>query len=195
MLSSDKINLEKIKFLLIDDNPACLDILSSVLRGFGAKTVARCASAKEARAILSERVIDVILTDVQMPEESGYDFIEWLRRNADPANRFAAAVVITSHTRISHIARARDCGAHFVIAKPITPKVVLERLFWVSKENRMYIETDTYVGLDRRFKHEGPPAGTKGRREDDPDSEVAADDATAGEDEMNPPGKPLKVAV
>jgi CheY-like chemotaxis protein len=169
VLASDKINLEKIDFLLIDPNSFFLDILAQVVGGFGVRSITRCSTVAQAKVVLAERVIDFILTDANMPDESGYDFIEWVRRDAIEANRFVPAIIVTGHTRISQVARARDCGAHFIIAKPITPKVILERIFWVGRENRMFIESDTYCGLDRRFKTEGPPAGMAGRRAEDGD--------------------------
>jgi CheY-like chemotaxis protein len=180
VLASDKINLEKIDFLLIDPNAFFLDIMAQVISGFGVRSITRCGTAADAKTVLAERVIDFILTDANMPDESGYDFIEWVRRHAIEANRYVPAIIVTGHTRISQVARARDCGAHFIIAKPITPKVILERIFWVGRENRMFIESDSYCGLDRRFKTEGPPAGMAGRRADDLD---AADDAA---DELDP---------
>jgi CheY-like chemotaxis protein len=176
VLASDKINLEKIEFLLIDPNPFFLDIMSQVIGGFGARSITRCHTAAQARTVLAERVIDFILTDSNVADESGYDFIEWLRRDAIEANRFIPAIIVTGHTRISQVARARDCGAHFIIAKPITPKIILERIFWVGRENRMFIESETYCGLDRRFKTEGPPAGMRGRRAEDMDFETDDED-------------------
>jgi CheY-like chemotaxis protein len=192
VLASDKINLEKIDFLLIDPNAFFLDIMAQVVSGFGVRSITRCTTVADARTVLAERVIDFILTDANMPDESGYDFIEWVRRHAIEANRFVPAIIITGHTRISQVARARDCGAHFIIAKPITPKVILERIFWVGRENRMFIESDTYCGLDRRFKTEGPPAGMAGRRAEDLDS--AADEEEDPEDLISPIVAP-KVAL
>ena len=170
VLASDKINLEKIDFLLIDPNAFFLDIMAQVVNGFGVRSITRCTTVADARTVLSERVIDFILTDANMPDESGYDFIEWVRRHAIEANRFVPAIIITGHTRISQVARARDCGAHFIIAKPITPKVILERIFWVGRENRMFIESDTYCGLDASVQNRGaarrnggpPPRGRPG---------------------------------
>jgi CheY-like chemotaxis protein len=190
VLASDKINLEKIDFLLIDPNSFFLDILAQVVGGFGVRSITRCSTATEARTILAERVIDFILTDANMPDESGYDFIEWVRRHAIEANRFVPAIIVTGHTRISQVARARDCGAHFIIAKPITPKVILERIFWVGRENRMFIESDSYCGLDRRFKTEGPPAGMAGRRAEDLDAAPQDED-----DELVSPIVAPKVAL
>jgi hypothetical protein len=64
--------------------------------------------------------------------------------------------------------QGRDAGANFTIAKPITPKIVLERILWAAKEDRQFIECETYLGPDRRFKNDGPPSGAKGRRREDP---------------------------
>jgi response regulator RpfG family c-di-GMP phosphodiesterase len=186
VLASDRINLEKIDFLLIDPNHYFLDIMAQVITGFGARNITRCTTADQARTVLAERVIDFILTDANMPDESGYDFIEWVRRNASEANRFVPAIIVTGHTRISQVARARDCGAHFIVAKPITPKVILERIFWVGRENRMFIESDSYCGLDRRFKTEGPPEGMLGRRAEDLDAFAAEAGGPDSEDLVSP---------
>ncbi len=192
VLASDRINLEKIDFLLIDPNSFFLDILAQVVGGFGVRSITRCSTVADAKVVLAERVIDFILTDANMPDESGYDFIEWVRRHAIEANRFVPAIIVTGHTRISQVARARDCGAHFIIAKPITPKVILERIFWVGRENRMFIESDTYCGLDRRFKTEGPPAGMPGRRAEDLDGAAQDDD---DDDDLVSPIVAPKVAL
>ena len=76
---------------------------------------------------------------------------------------------------------ARDCGAHFIIAKPLTPLIVLERIIWIAKEGRKFLESDTYVGPDRRFKNVGVPKGLEGRRRDDTSIAVEEAEATSME--------------
>jgi hypothetical protein len=70
------------------------------------------------------------------------------------------------------VTKGRDCGASFLVAKPIVPRVLLDRVIWVARENRVFIECSTYSGPDRRFKFVGPPPGTEGRRSDDLPLEV-----------------------
>ena len=83
-----------------------------------------------------------------------------------------------------------------MVAKPITPKVLLERIFWVAREDRAFIECDTYVGPDRRFKHEGPPPGTDGRRKDDLPPEVGeAQTPNMSDDEIANLMRPAKVQI
>jgi hypothetical protein len=74
--------------------------------------------------------------------------------------------------------------------------VLLERINWVARDERSVIETDTYCGPDRRFKREGPPIGTQGRRSDDLSPEIGeAVDDNMSQDEINALMKPAKVAL
>jgi len=177
MLDSDKLNLERIAFLLVDDNPQSLHIIAQVVTGFGVRKVTKCGSAREARAAIHNITFDFILTDAQMPEEDGYSLVRWIRRSAPEHNRFVPIVVVTGHTRQSQVLEARDCGVHALVAKPLTPKVLLERIFWTARDDRKFIECDAYIGPDRRFHSIGPPVGMAGRRADDPPEGVPQDGA------------------
>ena len=194
LLEGDKFNLEKVRCVVVDDNPMSLDILASVCTGFGLRNFAKCESADEAKMTLNKGDWDMVLTDAQMPEMTGYDLVNWIRREAPEANRFIPVVIVTGHTRFSHVVQARDCGAHFIVAKPVTPRVLLERIAWVARDERSFIECDSYCGPDRRFKREGPPAGMEGRRADDLAGEIgAANTPNMSQDEINMMMKPAKV--
>lgn len=196
ILNSEKLNLEKIKFMIVDDNPQSLEIIASTISGFGVHNIIRCDSAKEARRAANVSTLDFVISDAEMPEEDGYDLIRWFRREGPEANRFVPAVIVTGHTRESQVVRGRDCGAHFIVAKPVTPKVLLERIFWVARETRPIIECDSYVGPDRRFKRLGPPFGVDGRRRDDVKGALGeAVEPNMSQDEIDSFMKPAKVAL
>lgn len=65
-----------------------------------------------------------------------------------------------------------------VIAKPISPASLYDRLAWIAFNPRKFVDTATYFGPDRRFKIEGYPGGV-GRREGDKVVEVAAESGPA----------------
>lgn len=193
---STRINLEKATVLVLDDNGPSLDILSQVVSGFGVSQLSRAESVKEAQALVATKTFDLIISDVQIPEVDGIEFINWLRREAPETNRYVPVILVTGHTRTTDIFRTRDAGANFTVAKPITPKVLLERIFWVAREERAFIECDSYVGPDRRFKYEGPPIGMEGRRRDDLPAEVGtAQEANMSQDEINNLMKVAKVQI
>ncbi|NGM50317.1 response regulator [Caulobacter sp. 602-2] len=193
---STRINLERATVLVLDDNGASLDILSGVVSGFGVRTLHRAESVRDAQALVKIHTFDLIISDVQMPEVDGYEFIQWLRREAPEQNRYVPVILVTGHTRISQVFKNRDAGSNFTVAKPITPKILLERIFWVAREERAFIECDTYIGPDRRFKHEGPPPGTDGRRKDDLQGEVGdAQEPNMSQEEINNLMKVAKVQI
>ncbi|KAK0360550.1 hypothetical protein LTR94_026869 [Friedmanniomyces endolithicus] len=107
-----------------------------------------------------------------MPDMDGYDFVSWLRREAPEPARFTPVIMILGHAAGARVAKGRDCGASFVVAKPITPAVLLKRILWLGGETRQFVDAEHYVGPDRRVRNYGPPAGGDGRRETDLSGEV-----------------------
>ncbi len=191
-----KINFEELSIVAVDDNQQALDIMIQVITGFGAKKVSRCLSAEEARKAITDGQVDMVITDPMMPTIDGYDLTRWIRREAPEQNRFIPVIVVTGHTPRRDVVKARDCGANYIIAKPITPKTIMDRILWVAREDRMGIDCDTYVGPDRRFRRLGPPAGTAGRRSGDLNDEIgAAIEPNMSQDEIDSVMKPQKVSV
>lgn len=196
MLDGDRLNLESVHFLLVDDNAHALDIMAQVVSGFGVRHMVKVESASAARQAILRGGIDIVLTDAQMPGENGYQLTEWIRREAPEPIRYVPIVIITGHTPQSDVTQGRDLGAHFTIAKPLVPRVLLQRLFWLSHEERQFVQSDGYAGPDRRFQRLGPPAGTDGRRHDDLKGKVGeASQPNLSQDQINALMKPAKVAL
>jgi CheY-like chemotaxis protein len=165
--SRARFNLTDSAVLLLDATPLGMAIMVQVVTGLGAKTLYRCADVESARIAVESNQVDLAIVDTLPPNGEGYDFVQWMRREAGEPNCYTPVIMTTSHTPRSQISRARDCGAHIIIKKPFPPIAVLERIIWSSKEGRKFLVSDTYVGPDRRFRDVGPPAGEKGRRRDD----------------------------
>lgn len=171
---SARINLQHSSVLLVDDNPKSLDMLSSIFHGFGIKEQIKCESAVAAVELLRRRMVDLILVDCSMPEMDGYDLTRWLRREAPPPVRYTPVIMLTGHAAQSSVQKSRDCGASFVVAKPLTPAVLLKRILWLGGDERPFVESAGYVGPDRRVRNYGPPVGQAGRREGDLSGHVGA---------------------
>jgi len=167
LLTSDKINLANAEVLLLDSQPDGLDILCQTFAGFGLHTPHRCATAAEAMAVVNERELNLIIADTAVSDMDGYEFVRWLRRSGVKPNCFAPVLLLTGHTKASHVAKARDCGANMVVRKPASPMVLLQRITWAARETRAFVEAPNYCGPDRRHRVLGPPAAMKGRRHDD----------------------------
>lgn len=165
--SGNRVNLEQATVLFIDDNPQALDILSSVVQGFGVREQIRCESAIAATEVIKRRAVDLILVDCAMPEMDGYDFVRWLRRETPKPTCLTPVIMLTGHASSSHVRKSRDCGTSFVVTKPLTPGVLLQRILWLAGDEREFVQCETYVGPDRRVRNFGPPLGEAGRRQGD----------------------------
>jgi len=165
--SRARFNLQRASVLLLEETPLGMSILVQILTGFGAKVLHRCETVEEAEQTVQKVECDLMVVDAMGPSGAGYEFVRWVRRSGIAPNCYAPVLLTSGHTPNNAVSKARDCGAHFIIAKPLTPISVLERILWISKEGRRFVECDSYVGPDRRFKNDGVPAGMVGRRRDD----------------------------
>ncbi len=191
-----RVNLEQASVLLIDDSPEALDILSSIVQGFGVREQIRCASAIEATEILRRRMVDLILVDCAMPQMDGYDFVRWLRRETPQPVCLTPVVMLTGHAAPSRIQQSRDCGASFVVTKPLTPSVLLQRILWLAADKREFVQSEGYVGPDRRVRNFGPPLGVAGRRAGDLSAHVGqAVEANMDQSDIDTLIKPRRVAL
>lgn len=170
-----RIDLRKATILLVEPNNQAMDVLTQIFLGFGASHTLRASSFEEAQQVIHGNIIDLIACEATLqPEEpDGYEFVSWLRRSGLDPNAFAPAILISSHTSTRNVSRARDCGAHFIVSKPLAPTVLLQRILWIAQNNRTFVSCDVYSGPDRRFQNVGPPDGI-GRRHNDLPAEVCS---------------------
>lgn len=173
-----RINMEKVAALTVDGNALGADILRQVLTGFGVRKLIRAATGAEAQKVVQEHEVNLIVCSDELPDMTGYDFVRWLRRSKIEGNAFVPLIIVSGHTRRSMVNQARDSGANFVLAKPVSTKVLLERVVWISREARPFVDTGDYLGPDRRFQELGPPE-SGGRRRGDPPAEAQPNDNTS----------------
>lgn len=191
-----RLNLRTVKALCIDSNLLGLEILGQMLMGFGVERILRAQSGAEARKVLKGENVDMILCDASLADESGYDLIRWLRCSTIEPNRFAPIIIVSGHTRESEVGSARDGGANFVVSKPTSPAVLMQRIVWVARGGRQFVEAPDYTGPDRRFKFDGTPDGGVGRRKGDVRGELGeAKDPNLSQDEINSVIKPQRVSL
>ncbi len=192
--ANNRLKLDKLSVLVVDDNQQSLDILGQVLSGFGVRGIHKAESGRDALRVAGQQVFDFIVTESNMNGLDGFELVRSVRRMQGQPNALIPILMVTSHARISLVHRARDSGANFLVAKPITPKVLLDRITWVAKEDRMFVQAPNYVGPERRFQRLGPPPGVSGRRKDDLHSELgAATSPNLSQDQINSMMKPMKV--
>ena len=110
--------LSGLKVLVVDDEPDARQLIRRVLTECGAE-VALAASAAEALKLIERFRPDVIVSDIGMPDQDGYDFIRQVR--ARVAAKTLPAVALTAFARSEDRKRALLAGFQTHVAKPVDP--------------------------------------------------------------------------
>ena len=158
------INLSGAVTMVVDDSSFALELTSQALMGFGIRPKHTCLGAAEAMEILKEQNVDLLVVDCEMPGIDGFELVRWLRRSGLDPNAFVPVIMTAAHIRRPRVSDARDCGASFIITKPFSATTLLERIVWVARDGRPFLEVGDYFGPDRRFRN--TPAPKEERRAD-----------------------------
>jgi PAS domain S-box-containing protein len=110
--------LTGLKVLVVDDEPDARQLLHRALADCQAQ-VAVAASAAEALAAIERFRPDVIVCDIGMPEEDGYDLIRQVRAN--PSTKGIPAAALTAFARPEDRKRSLLAGFQTHVAKPVDP--------------------------------------------------------------------------
>jgi CheY-like chemotaxis protein len=109
-----------LRVLIVDDEPDTRGLLRKVLEGCGSE-VTTAGSAAEALAAFDESKPDVLISDIGMPEEDGYELIGKVRaRERGTADRIPA-IALTAYARVEDRVRALNAGFQVHVPKPIEP--------------------------------------------------------------------------
>ncbi len=111
--------------LVVDDSRAIREAMTSMLGSEG-WIVDVAEDGGRALQLARQQRYDLVVTDLEMPELGGFDFIARLR--SDERLKATPVVVITSRASPEHRRRARDLGVRALVAKPITRRKLLEAL-------------------------------------------------------------------
>jgi len=116
--------LDGINVLVVEDEPDTRDLLTTILQECGAQ-VAAVGSAKDALTFIQQELPNVLLSDISMSGESGYDLIRKVRALPPEKGGNIPAVALTAYAGAVDRRRALLAGFHVHLAKPVEPDELL----------------------------------------------------------------------
>jgi PAS domain S-box-containing protein len=116
--------LEGIHVLVVDDDAVAREVLHKVLARSGA-AVAEAASAAEAMAGILSHPPDLIVSDIEMPEEDGYSLVRRLRELPQDRGGDTPAIAVTAYAHSTERQLAFEAGFQEHLAKPVDTEALL----------------------------------------------------------------------
>jgi FixJ family two-component response regulator len=137
-LKPPKIDTARPRVLVVDDEPAMIDLVTDVV---GRATNCRLLCARdlrEARQIIEEQEIDLMLADVKLPDGSGMTLLPALQQ----IQPNAAAVVITGSPSIDGAIDAIRAGVVDFLPKPFTAEHLIDRVNKALKDQAIAVRNN-----------------------------------------------------
>jgi CheY-like chemotaxis protein len=115
------------RFLVVDDATFTRDLIKKTLRNvFPGCEVFDSPTVRKAQAMLKQQAVDVILSDWEMPEVTGEEFLKWIR--ADEALAKTPFIIVSSRGEREFVAKAIQAGVNDYLGKPFTPDDLLQKV-------------------------------------------------------------------
>ncbi len=125
--SQARPSLIGVHVLLVDDEGDAREMMTAALEASGATVLsAACAQDALQRLTAGADRIDVLLADIAMPEQDGYELIREVRRQPRTAVAQIPAAAVTARAGEDERQRALAAGFQMHLAKPVRPHVLVE---------------------------------------------------------------------
>jgi CheY-like chemotaxis protein len=160
-----RIDFNRLRFLVIDDNAHMRRILRTLLHGFGTREVYEAEDGAGALEAFTHYMPDIVLVDWVMPIFDGLELTQMIRQPGANANPYVPIIMLSAHSEKKRIVTARDAGVTEFLVKPISAKVLYERILNVVANPRPFIKTGSYFGPDRRRSVNPSYAGPERRKD------------------------------
>ena len=140
-----------LHILLVDDNRQMRFLLRSLLRAAGIGQVSEAGDVAQAFKVLMSAPIDLIVVDWKMQPVDGLAFTRMVRRAPNSPNPYVTILMLTAYTEIHRVAAARDAGVSGFLRKPVSARLLFERMTSALTDSRLFVNAGDFFGPDRRF--------------------------------------------
>jgi two-component system chemotaxis response regulator CheY len=118
--------LADLKILAVDDSPTMRRIIINTLKRAGFGDVTEAFNGKDALAKMKVNAFDFIITDWNMPEMDGKEFVTNIRQTAE--YKSIPVLMVTTRSVQDDIVEAIKAGVNSYVVKPFTLQVLKEKI-------------------------------------------------------------------
>jgi two-component system chemotaxis response regulator CheY len=115
-----------MRFLVVDDSTTMRRIIINTLNKVGYQDCAEASNGREGIERLAAAGADMVITDWNMPEMSGIEFIRAIRANA--TTKDLPVLMVTTNAAKDDIVEALRAGINSYVVKPFTPETIKEKI-------------------------------------------------------------------
>ena len=126
-------DLDALRVMVVDDSPMARKFMRQVLSNLGIKHFLEAENGRIAADLLNDNVVDLVVTDYNMPEMDGQALIQFIRTQS--WQKTVPVLMVTSENNQSRLAAVEELGVVGMCDKPFDPSTVRALLGRLLSEN------------------------------------------------------------
>lgn len=147
------LDLSELRVVVIDDNEFATVLMRRLLSVMRVSQVTSCLDALEADAAIRQSRADLAIVDIDMPGRSGLEVVHDIRHGQVGVPKDMCILVASAHVDLDHVEQARNQGANWILAKPLSFRSLYDGIARAILDERPFVDSTVYVGPCRRVKN------------------------------------------
>lgn len=115
-----------MRFLVVDDSSTMRRIIINTLHKLGYEDIVEAGNGREGMDRVADGQVDLVITDWNMPEMNGIEFVRSLR--AADGTQHLPVLMVTTNAAKDDIVEALRAGVTNYVVKPFTPDTIKEKI-------------------------------------------------------------------
>jgi DNA-binding response OmpR family regulator len=144
------IRYEGVQVVLVDQNLSMRRLMRSSLNTVGFQRVTECRNIENLLEVLAEEDVDLLILDLDTETERVCQEIKNIRSGNVGSNPFVVIIALTWLPEKDVVHLTLTSGTDDVVTKPVSTKVLIERVGNLVQNRKQFVVTTTYIGPERR---------------------------------------------
>lgn len=136
-----------MRLLIVDDEPFAVEGILHCCdwTEYGIQEIFTAYSADEARGILKDKKVDVLICDIEMPDEDGLSLVGWVKEHSP----WTESLFLTCHSEFAYAKKAINLGSFDYLLKPVDKEELLSAVSGMILAIR---EKEAYLSYNEMYQ-------------------------------------------
>lgn len=138
----------KLAVLIVHDNPTTRLVMRRALTALGVPKIAEAEDDADALERIRNSAPDLVILGHEMA--NGLELLKQIRHDENRTIRALPVIMTINAPTAQQIRDISNAGAHEILVTPLSASVLVRHIIGIFTEDRKHIETDDYIGPERR---------------------------------------------
>jgi response regulator RpfG family c-di-GMP phosphodiesterase len=157
-------DLSDLRITVLSENKYITKTITDALKDVGVGNFNHFYEHKEALNSMREELPDILIVGWNAGGKHAIEIADYIRKHEQSPSHYLPMILIHSFTDIKEINLARDIGINECVMMPFNVKSIKNKISSIINHPRGFIDTDNYIGPDRRRRNDPEYNGPERRK-------------------------------